>query len=136
MTEAPDLSSENQLPSPPKPLRPMTPAFFVAIGFGVLCLVAALFVGVLGPRVWPKKPVASAHSVAAATTAPAPPPSAVQLQARIAELEQELQAARAGVASSPPAASEALSARLDRLEAAQRRAGRAAAAAVAAGALA
>jgi hypothetical protein len=114
----------------------MTPLFFIWILVGVLFLAAALVVGLFGPKIWPKT---KAHAPPAAVAADTPQNAA--LQARVAELQQELEDAHRAeaVAANPvlqTATAQALNARLDRLEAYERRAGRAASAAVAAGALA
>jgi hypothetical protein len=109
--------------------------FWAALGFMLVCLVAAVVVAYAGPKIWPKAP-------------PKPAPAAAQpredaqtqaLKARIADLERELDRAhQAAAAPAGPgdAPSAAVSARLDHLEQAERRTAHAAAAAVAAGALA
>lgn len=137
MTEATSPAPETHLPPQSKPPRPMSPAFFVAIGVCVLFLLAAIVVGFFGPKIWPKvvRPHAQAQAAAEATPA--------QLRAQIAELQQQLadaqKASTEAAAASPGlpvATAQALSARIDRLEAEQRRTERAASAAIAAAALA
>jgi hypothetical protein len=116
----------------------MNPLFFAAISALLLLVIAGIVVAKFGPKIWPVK--VKPQAVAAAAPV-AEPNSPAALQARIAELQQELDAARrAQAAAAGPAlqtaSAEALNQRLDRLEAYERRAGRAASAAVAAGALA
>ncbi len=137
MTDATPIVPEAQLPRAPRPPRAMNPWFFAWLIVAVLFLVAAIVIGLFGPKIWPAKPKPRPAAVAQA----ADPGSAPALQARIAELQQELDdARRAQAAAANPvltsATAEALNARLDRLEAYERKAGRAASAAVAAGALA
>lgn len=137
MTEAADIAPDAQLPRAPRPPRAMNPWFFAWLMVAVLFLVAAIVVGLFGPKIWPVKP--KPHPVAAVR--PIDPASPAALQARIAELQQELDDAhRAEAAAANPvlqtASAQALNQRLDRLEAYDRKAGRAASAAVAAGALA
>jgi hypothetical protein len=135
MTDTPDLSQPTHLPPAPPVRRPVSP--LVWAGLVLLVVVAAIslwvwrFGGTLPMTVMP---AVSAVSEAA-------PSDAGALQARVAELEQQLADARAAppVAAPNPveaAATQALSGRLERLETAQRRAGRAAAAAIAADVLA
>jgi hypothetical protein len=137
MTNLADSPPETHLPPGPRTPRPMGPAFFLWIGLGVIFILAAVLVSVAGPKLWPK---AKPHPAAVATAPAADPGSAAQ-QARIAELQQELDdARRAAVAANNPAlqtgTAQALNARIERLETAQRRTDRAASAAIAAGALA
>jgi hypothetical protein len=117
----------------------MNPWFFAWISVAVLFLVAAIVIGVFGPKIWPVK--AKPHPVATAVrSVNAASPAA--LQARIVQLQQELDDARRAASAAgtnpalQPASAQALNQRLDRVEAYERRAGRAASAAVAAGALA
>lgn len=140
MTDASDTTPPNHLPPGPRERSPMSPAFFVALSTGLAVVIAGAALAFVLPRFLnkPKTPSAPPAASAPATTEPA---STGALQARIAQLQQELEEARAGSAaardaSARNAAEQALSARLDRIEAAQRRINRAASAAVAAAALA
>ncbi|HEY3814435.1 MAG TPA: mitofilin family membrane protein [Caulobacteraceae bacterium] len=117
----------------------MNPLFFACISVLLLLVVAGIVIAKFGPRIWPEKP--KPHAAAAAAAQVVDPNSPAALQARIAELQQELDAARRAQATAAgpalqTASADALNQRLDRLEAYERRAGRAASAAVAAGALA
>jgi hypothetical protein len=144
MTDVPetnDLDSRPQThlpPGPPAP-RPMGVRFFLWLGVCLALPVAGALVFLFGPQIWPKhKPQ---PPVAAVTAQPAAPAQPAALQARIAELQQELDDAHraeaaAGAVAVQGAATQALNQRLDRIEAYERKAGRAASAAVAAGALA
>jgi hypothetical protein len=135
---APQTRPEPHLPPAPRPPRPMSPLFFVWITTGLLFMAAAVFVWAFGPKIWPK---AKPHAPAAAVSTAEPPSNAV-LQARVAELQQELEdahRAEAAAAVNPALqnqTAQAIISRLDKLESYERRAGRAASAAVAAGALA
>ncbi|MBS0296424.1 MAG: hypothetical protein JSR45_08935 [Proteobacteria bacterium] len=139
MTDASDTTPPNHLPPGPRERSPMSPAFFVALSTGLAVVIAGAALAFVLPRFLnkPKTPAAPPAASAPATTEPA---STGALQARIAQLQQELEEARAGSAaardaSARNAAELALSARLDRIEAAERRINRAASAAVAASAL-
>ena len=137
MTDAPPITPEPQLPRAPRPPRAMSPWFFAWMGFIVLVVLAGVVIRLYGAKIWPVKP--KPLPVAAAQAAD--PAATSALQTRIAELQQELDDAhRAEAGAANPvlqtATAQALNARLDRLEAYERKAGRAASAAVAAGALA
>jgi hypothetical protein len=137
MIPAADAAAEpSHLPPEGPPKRLMGPGFWLLLAFTAVCLLAGVIVAAYGPKIWRRQPAPPA----AVATAPAEPSQAA-LKARIAELERQLAERREdpAVADRPAldaSAAAALEARVDRLEAAQRRAARAASAAVAAGVLA
>ncbi len=136
MTDQADTTPAPHLPPGPPP-RPLSPVFWIFLAIGVLLVIAGIGVWKLGPKIWPKAPPVTASAPAQAEAAP---DSVEALNARIRDLQQQLEAAKAQTTA--PAkdtgnsgAVQALDTRVERLEAAQRRSGRAAAAAVAVGAL-
>ncbi len=135
MTDASEAAPQTHLPPGPPAPRPMSAMFFVWLGVGVAFMAAAVFITLLGPKIWPKQKPHPPAAIAQAAEAPA-----TALQARIAELQRELDDAhRAEAAATNPvlqgATAQAINQRLDKIESYERRAGRAASAAVAAGAL-
>ena len=141
MTDASDTTPPNHLPPGPRERSPMSPAFFVALSTGLAVVIAGGALAFVLPRLLNKPKAPTQSPPAAVSPAVSEPASMGALQARVAQLQRELEEARAGAAAgreagARDAAEQALSARLDRIEAAERRINRAAAAAVAAAALA
>lgn len=124
----------NDLPELP-PRRPMNAVWFF-VPYTILLIAVALGVILNAERLGLKKHRAPEPAVAEATAEAA---TDAQLRARIADLEAQLAVARAAAPATGAmndATAQALSERLTRLEEGQGRAVRAAAAAIAAGALA
>ena len=88
---ADDPTQQAQDPEAEAPVRLMTPAFFMALSFGLACVLAGLALAFIAPRVLAVK----AHDAAAARATAASDASPPALRARIAELERELAVARA-----------------------------------------
>ena len=145
------MPTDDRPPHPPEEPPPESPEengrfkvldvrFWLALAFLVVCIVAAAVVAFFGPKIWPPKPPVHPAPAAASALPPRADADTAALKARIAELEHELDQARQAAAAPgegpAPGLGPAITARLDRLEDAQKRTTRAAAAAVAAGALA
>src|SRR5436190_16520441 len=118
----------------PKPL--MSAGFWIAMGFGILAILAGVLVVTLGPTLWPAKPAPKA-AVASRSTPPAAEPALASIDARLADVQARLQAAPPPAATGGAASAEiaSLTQRVERLEADRRRLALAAAAALAASSL-
>jgi hypothetical protein len=127
----PAQASPTTDPALEPPPRLFSPVFWIAIVFGLLCIVGGAGVALLGPRLFPARP-APAPAPAAQTA----PPTVEQ---RLADIQARLEARQTAEAppAAPPAAGEvqALEERVSRLETDRRRVTFAAAGALAAASL-
>jgi hypothetical protein len=116
--------------SPPMKLGAV---FFIAIGFGVLCILGGICVAAFGPMFLPHDKPASRPAPAVVAAAPA----ANSIDARLADIQARLGSAplAGGPEQAAPQLSAALTERLDRLEASQQRLAAAASGALAAATL-
>jgi hypothetical protein len=114
------------------PPRLFGPVFWIAIVFGLLCILGGAGVVFLGPKLFPAKPAPAASAPSAAPVQPS-------LDQRLADIQAKLDARQTAEAppAAPPAAGEvkALEDRVANLEADRRRVTFAAAAALAAASL-
>src|SRR5215469_7055097 len=79
--------------------RLMSPAFWIAMGFALVCILAAIALVKLGPRLFPAKPAPKpAPAAAEASLAPS-------IDARLADIQARLQAAPPPATAAPAAPS-------------------------------